>query len=86
MADAPQRSAVGEGARRAVRALRRIPRWIRLPVGVALVAAGLLGFLPVLGFWMIPLGLLVLSLDLPALRRWHSRLRRLWRERRARRR
>ena len=46
----------------------------RIAVGVALVLGGTLGFLPVLGFWMIPLGLLVLSQDLPAVRRWRRRL------------
>jgi len=43
---------------------------IRIGLGVGLIIGGLLGFLPVLGFWMIPLGLLVLSQDLPAVRRW----------------
>lgn len=41
----------------------------RQALGVALVIGGILGFLPVLGFWMIPLGLLVLSIDLPFLRK-----------------
>jgi hypothetical protein len=39
-----------------------------MPVGLLLVAAGLLGFLPVLGFWMLIPGLLLLSLDIPFLR------------------
>jgi hypothetical protein len=39
-----------------------------MPVGLLLVAAGLLGFLPVLGFWMLIPGLLLLSLDIPSLR------------------
>ena len=43
---------------------------VRIALGTGLVVGGTLGFLPVLGFWMIPLGLLVLSQDLPALRRW----------------
>lgn len=43
-------------------------RWLRIPVGLLLVAAGLLGFLPVLGFWMLIPGLLLLSLDIPFLR------------------
>ena len=43
-------------------------RWLRLPVGLLLVAGGLLGFLPVLGFWMLVPGLLLLSLDVPFLR------------------
>ena len=41
----------------------------RMAVGGALVAGGCLGFLPVLGFWMIPLGLLILSQDVPRIRR-----------------
>lgn len=41
---------------------------LRLPLGLLLVAGGFLGFLPFLGFWMIPLGLLILAIDLPLLR------------------
>lgn len=41
---------------------------VRLPVAVLLILGGLVGFLPVLGFWMLPLGLLLLAIDLPALR------------------
>ena len=41
---------------------------LRVPLAVLLVAGGLLGFLPVLGVWMIPLGLLILAIDLPILR------------------
>ena len=43
-------------------------RWLRMPIGVLLVVGGLLGFLPVLGFWMIIPGLLLLALDVPFLR------------------
>lgn len=43
-------------------------RWLRVPVGLLLVLGGLLGFLPVLGFWMLVPGLLLLSLDVPFLR------------------
>ncbi len=50
-------------------------RWVRLTLGVALVlAGGLGGWLPILGFWMVPLGLLVLSTDIPAVRRWNRRM------------
>jgi hypothetical protein len=42
----------------------------RIAVGTGLVCGGILGFLPILGFWMVPLGLLVLSQDLPSVRRW----------------
>lgn len=62
-------------------------RWLRLPIGLLLVAGGLLGFLPVLGFWMLIPGLLLLALDVPFLRlplrvvivrvrRWLARFRR----------
>ncbi|MFZ1413953.1 MAG: hypothetical protein WAS73_05155 [Defluviicoccus sp.] len=44
-------------------------RWLRLPLGVALIAGGFLGFLPVLGFWMLPLGILLLAHDIPFLKR-----------------
>jgi hypothetical protein len=44
-------------------------RWIRWPLGVALIAGGFLGFLPVLGFWMLPLGALLIGEDIPPVRR-----------------
>ena len=57
----------------------------RIIVGILLIICGLLGFLPVLGFWMVPLGLLVLSQDLPFVRRQRRRLTVWWaRRRRAR--
>jgi hypothetical protein len=48
-------------------------RWARISIGVSLIFLGLLGFLPVLGFWMIPAGLLVLAADIPAVRRFNRR-------------
>jgi hypothetical protein len=42
--------------------------WLRIPIGLILVFGGLLSFLPVLGIWMLPLGLLLLAQDLPFLR------------------
>lgn len=58
-----------------VSAIRRHPNvWLRRSVGAALIVGGLLGFLPVLGFWMLPLGLLVLSDDIPWVRRHRRRL------------
>jgi hypothetical protein len=44
-------------------------RLIRIPAGILLIAGGVFSFLPVLGFWMLPLGLLLLAADLPFLRR-----------------
>jgi purine-cytosine permease-like protein len=48
-------------------------RLLRIIIGVLLVLFGLVGFLPVLGFWMIPLGLLVLSYEFAMVRRWRRR-------------
>ncbi len=60
----PQRVQAG------VRWLRRpSSRWVRFPVAVLLMAGGFLGFLPVLGLWMLPLGLVLLAEDLPPVRR-----------------
>ena len=58
--------------------VRRYPRWLRLGIGMLLMLGGILGFLPILGFWMLPLGLLVLSYDLPMVRRWRRRLEVRW--------
>jgi len=44
-------------------------KWVRLPLGCALIAAGALGFLPVLGFWMLPIGALLIGEDIPPVRR-----------------
>jgi len=55
---------------------------VRITMGVGLVLLGMLGFLPILGFWMIPLGLLILSVDSWRVRRirrrfevWYGRRR-----------
>ena len=50
----------------------------RIAIGVALVVLGCFGFLPILGFWMIPLGLLVLSYEFPAIRRWRRNMAIWW--------
>jgi hypothetical protein len=42
---------------------------MRRMLGGLLVAGGTLGFLPILGFWMVPLGLVVLSHDSAIVRR-----------------
>lgn len=42
---------------------------IRIPLGIILVVGGVLSFLPILGIWMLPLGLLLLAIDLPFLQR-----------------
>ncbi len=56
--------------------MRGLVRWlrkpgsglVRIPLGIVLILFGLVGFLPILGFWMIPLGLLVLAIDVPLVR------------------
>ncbi|AHG45150.1 membrane protein [Rhizobium leguminosarum bv. trifolii CB782] len=57
-------------------------RIARMGIGVALILCGFLGFLPILGFWMLPLGFLVLSHDLPVARRLRRRLAVWWHRRR----
>ena len=59
--------------------------WLRKTIGVLLVIGGALGFLPVLGYWMLPLGLALLAIDFPIARRlnrrlivWWERQRRRW--------
>jgi hypothetical protein len=63
-------------------------RVVRIPLALLLIGAGLVGFLPVLGFWMIPLGLLLLAQDVPFIQRPILRLvswaERKWRARRRR--
>jgi hypothetical protein len=48
--------------------LKPSSRWVRIPSGALLVVGGVLSFLPVLGIWMLPLGLALLAEDVPALR------------------
>ena len=47
---------------------RPASRYFRIPIGVLLVLGGMFSFLPVLGIWMLPLGLLLLALDIAFLR------------------
>ena len=46
-----------------VRPFKSMPSMTRIIIGGLLILGGLFGALPILGFWMVPLGLLVLSLD-----------------------
>lgn len=67
--------------------------WVRAPLAVLLMCGGVLGFLPVLGFWMVPVGAVLLSQDVPILRgptmrglgavqRWWDQAREWWARRR----
>jgi len=60
-------------------------RAARIGIGAGLIVGGCLGFLPILGFWMIPLGALVLSHDLPFARRMRQRWSVRWAKRRQKR-
>ncbi|HMM13529.1 MAG TPA: hypothetical protein PKA57_02805 [Parvibaculum sp.] len=55
---------------------------MRRVTGAALVGGGVLGFLPVLGFWMLPLGVVVLSVDSHPVRRVRRRTEVWWARRR----
>lgn len=57
----------------------------RIATGIGLIVGGVLGFLPILGFWMLPLGVIILSHEFHIVRRtrrrfvvWWAR----WREKR----
>lgn len=68
-----------EWLQRYFEALKRTDQhWLRHILGVLLVVGGLLGFLPVLGYWMLPLGLALLAVDFPIARRLHRRLAVCW--------
>ncbi len=55
------------------RALRwgrdHVPPGVRTLVGVLFMVGGVFGFLPILGFWMLPLGAAFVALDIPLTRR-----------------
>ena len=44
-------------------------RLVRLPLGILFICAGFLWFLPALGLWCLPIGLLLIAQDVPFLRR-----------------
>ena len=71
------------GVGRSLRWLRSpSARLVRIPVAILLIAGGFVGFLPVLGFWMVPLGALILAQDVTFLEspllRFLNWLERLW--------
>jgi hypothetical protein len=56
-----------------------VPVGVRSLVGLLFLVGGVFGFLPILGFWMIPLGLAFIALDVPFTRQrildWMQRLK-----------
>ncbi|MGL1920115.1 MAG: hypothetical protein OCD03_03740 [Hyphomicrobiales bacterium] len=45
-------------------------RLMRLFIGALLIFGGIFSFLPILGFWMLPLGMLYLAVDYKNFRRY----------------
>lgn len=64
-------------------------RLARIPLAILLIVGGIFSFLPVLGLWMLPLGLLLIAQDVPALQKPVARMlgwiQRQWEARNARR-
>src|SRR5882724_2689909 len=44
-------------------------RYARIPLAILLIVGGIFSFLPVLGLWMLPLGLLLFAQDVPMLQK-----------------
>ena len=63
-------------------------RYLRIPVARLLIIGGIFSFLPVLGLWMLPLGLLLFAQDVPLLQKPMARMlgwvERKWTERQRR--
>lgn len=53
-----------------------VPRhpFLRIALGAMMVVGGLVGFLPVVGYWMVPVGLAILAIDFPPVRRFQRRM------------
>lgn len=47
-----------------------VPAGARLPLGLVLIGFGIVGFLPIVGFWMIPLGIAVAAMDIKPIWLW----------------
>lgn len=49
-------------------------RFVRIPIGLLFIVGGIFSFLPVLGIWMLPLGVMLMAIDVPPIRRWVVRM------------
>ena len=49
-------------------------KWVRIPAGILFMLGGVLSILPVLGLWMLPIGVMLLSQDIPFFRRLQGRV------------
>jgi hypothetical protein len=63
-------------------------RLARIPLAILLIGGGIFSFLPILGLWMLPLGLVLFAQDVPVLQTPMARslgwIERKWEERMAR--
>jgi hypothetical protein len=61
---------------------------VRIPLAILLIVGGIFSFLPILGLWMLPLGLLLFAQDVPILQKPLAQmlgwLERKWEQRMAR--
>jgi hypothetical protein len=67
-------------------------KWVRFPLALLLMLGGVFSILPILGLWMLPLGMLLIAQDVPVLekpvakslgwieRKWMERERKKQRE------
>ena len=69
MAEAPQPNLKQRIAAYTYRSLRwgrdHVPTGIRSIIGLLFMVGGVFGFLPILGFWMLPLGAAFIAMDFP---------------------
>ena len=70
------------------RIIRRVRRpdaiWLRFLVAILLICGGMVWFLPIVGLWMLPLGIFLALEAFPGPRRWFARMGmrfERWRER-----
>ncbi len=70
MASATLRHRIAEYTYRTLRWGRNhVPPGMRTVIGILFMIGGIFGFLPILGFWMLPLGVAFVLLDIPPARR-----------------
>ena len=71
MTPPPDEQALGAKITRGLAWVRaHVPPGLRLLLGLLLIVGGIFGFLPILGFWMIPLGGAIAALDILPIWRW----------------
>ena len=77
--DSLQRKAKAFSYRVLLWAKTKLPPGVRSILGLLFMIGGIFGVLPILGFWMLPLGLALIALDLPPTRkpieRWMEKLK-----------